>query len=576
MVYAYDQWAQMPVKDLYDTQVMAMAINAAKDMYDKGEQRMKDFYKEYGDFMSPIQKDMDWYNQNVTGRVRDVINNMYANAIDPLRSAEGRAAVAQLIYNMPAGDIAKVRQSAEAAKEYIKNRGAMQAKGLWNPDYERAILNGGSLEDWDTMNGGVWTRTAPSEYQDLNQYTSHIFDNLKDSYIGTDKNHYDWYGVTENDLYRSLTPDKLGGLLNTDLGRFHYSNAIRDLAAQGNLNPSEAEKMEQFRKNIVAANHERVHQDRKINDMWKLQEEGRQRMRAAAAAHPQPTQRDPQWSFMEQIRRGAVTNITGQQSQEYGPASLTMQRDIQIENGKRISNQYGNRSWRRGAVRAFVDTYAKGQYDPSTMARLVSEGPGGTLRFQYGEQPGSILVTPKDFNRLRTEDDIVSHTTGFRGKKKSTNYSVFNNEDGERPAFVEITFTGRDYGALMKSDRNENHFQGVVRVAYPQKDNNGNTKTDSKGNVQYTWKTIPGTETMYFDSHVTSRKNAPGVGSLGIDAGNGKVKPMPKGLKVTNSHDTKYNDVQMSDKIISDEVTAKTGYSTDAILPEMISWPYIQ
>ena len=45
-------------------------------------------------------------------------------------------------------------------------------------------------------------------------------------------------------------------------------------------------------------------------------------------------------------------------------------------------NQYGNRSWRRGAVRAFVDTYAKGQYDPSTMARLVSEGPGGTLRFQ--------------------------------------------------------------------------------------------------------------------------------------------------------------------------------------------------
>jgi hypothetical protein len=210
------------------------------------------------------------------------------------------------------------------------------------------------------------------------------------------------------------------------------------------------------------------------------------------------------------------------------------------------------------------------------MARLVSEGPGGTLSFQYGEQPGSILVTPKDFNRLHTEDDIVSHTTGFRGKKKSTNYSVFNNEDGEQPAFVEVTFTGRDYGALMKSNRNENHFQGVVRAAYPQKDGNGNVKTDQKGNVQYTYKTIPGTETMYFDSHVTSRTNAAGTGSLGIDAGNGKVKPLRKGLAVTNSHDTKYNDVQMSDKIISDEVTAKTVYGTDAILPEMLSWPYIQ
>jgi hypothetical protein len=36
---------------------------------------------------------MDWYNENVTGKVRDTINNLYANGIDPLRSAEGRAAI---------------------------------------------------------------------------------------------------------------------------------------------------------------------------------------------------------------------------------------------------------------------------------------------------------------------------------------------------------------------------------------------------------------------------------------------------------------------------------------------------
>lgn len=569
MSYAYDRAIPLPVKDLYDKQIMAMSINAAKDMYEKGQKQIDDFYEKYGDFTSPIQKDMDWYAKNVTGKASDFINQLYANGVDPLRSAEGRAAVAQLIRSMPIGDIAKLRQSAETAKEYLKS-----IDDTTNPELEKFL--GRDLSQWDTLGGnGVWSASKASKYQDLNQYTSHIFDNLKDSYLGTDRDHYDWYGVTENDMIQALTPDKLGGILNTPLGQFHYQNAIRDLAAQGISNPTEAQKMEQFRYNIIAANHERVHRDKKLNDLWKLQEEGRQRMRAAAVAHPQP-QKDPQWSFMEQIRRGSITNITGQQSQEYSPASLTAQRDIQIENGKRISNQYGNRSWRRGAVQAFVDTYAKGIYDPSTMARLVSEGPGGTLSFQYGEQPGSILVTPKDFNRLRTEDDIVSHTTGFRGKKKSTNYSVFNNEDGEKPAFVEVTFTGRDYGALMKSNRNENHFQGVVRAAYPQKDGSGNVKTDQKGNVQYTYKTIPGAETMYFDSHVTSRANAAGTGSLGIDAGNGKVKPLRKGLAVTNSHDTKYNDVQMSDKIISDEVTAKTVYGTDAILPEMLSWPYIQ
>jgi hypothetical protein len=37
MVYANDQWIQLPTRDLYDTQVMAMAINAARDMYEKGQ-----------------------------------------------------------------------------------------------------------------------------------------------------------------------------------------------------------------------------------------------------------------------------------------------------------------------------------------------------------------------------------------------------------------------------------------------------------------------------------------------------------------------------------------------------------
>jgi len=58
--------------------MMAIAINAAKDMYEKGQQEMKDFKKEYGDFLTPITADQDWYNQNVTGKVRDVVNALYA------------------------------------------------------------------------------------------------------------------------------------------------------------------------------------------------------------------------------------------------------------------------------------------------------------------------------------------------------------------------------------------------------------------------------------------------------------------------------------------------------------------
>jgi hypothetical protein len=69
-----------------------MSIAAAKDMYEKSEKRIDDFYKNYGDFKSPFAKDMAEY-QNMINRPTAIINELYANGIDPLRSAEGRAAV---------------------------------------------------------------------------------------------------------------------------------------------------------------------------------------------------------------------------------------------------------------------------------------------------------------------------------------------------------------------------------------------------------------------------------------------------------------------------------------------------
>ena len=565
MVYAYDQWAQMPVKDLYDSQVMAMSIAAAKDMYEKGQKRLEDFNTKYGDFMSPIQKDMEWYDKNVTGKVRDTINNLYANGIDPLRSAEGRAAVAQLIYSMPTGDIAKVKQSAEDAKQYLKAKATLQSKGLWNPEYENMILGGKSLENWGTVEDGIWNRTSPAEYMDLNQYTSHIFDNVKDSYIGTDKNHYDWYGVTESDLHKSLTPDTLGGLLNSDLGKFHYNNAKNDLLRQGIANPTDAQIMQQFRNNIVAANHERVHQDRKINEMWKMQQENAARRAAARGSGGGGgyNSQNSQWSFMEQIRRNAITAITGQQSQEYGKNSTTSQRDAQIKKGLEISEKYKGNSLRSGAIKDFVNEYSKNEYNPSILAKFVTEGPGGMQRFEYGSKPGSIKLEKKDFKRLHSEADVVSHTTGFRNVAKTTNYNVFN-KDGKEPDFVEVVFTGKSYGAFMKNARNENHFQAVVRAAY----SNG---TDAKGNPIYEYKNVDGN--MYFDSHITSRQSDPKAGSLGKTNTDGSVTPYSKGMHVSNQHDSRFQDAIEGDKVVTDDAIKGTIFGSDAVLPEMSTWP---
>ena len=177
MVYAYDRAIPLPVKDLYDTQIMNMAINAAKDRYDDAQKRIDDLYTKYGDFMSPIQKDMDWYQKNVTGATADFLNGLYERGIDPLRSAEGRALVAQWTRQMPIGDIAKVRQSAAAANEYLKNKGLLQRAGKYDPDLNERFL-GYNLDQFDTINGGqVWNVTSPLEAQSLKDLTEKSFNN---------------------------------------------------------------------------------------------------------------------------------------------------------------------------------------------------------------------------------------------------------------------------------------------------------------------------------------------------------------------------------------------------------------
>jgi hypothetical protein len=126
---------------------------------------MKEFNKEYGDFLSPIAADMDWYAKNVTGNIRDFVNDLYAQGVDPLRSAEGRNLVARKLASIPTGEIAKLRQSAEVAKEYLKS-----FDDYTNPELEEFL--GRNLNTWSTLgdpeNGvkanGIWNVRSRTKF----------------------------------------------------------------------------------------------------------------------------------------------------------------------------------------------------------------------------------------------------------------------------------------------------------------------------------------------------------------------------------------------------------------------------
>lgn len=264
MVYSRDQWIQLPVRDLYDSQIMLASINAARDMYEKGQQQIKDFQKDYGDFYSPIQKDMDWYNQNVIQGSRDLINNLYDNGEDPLRSSSGRAKISRWLNNMPTGDINKLKMGSKIAQEYLRNRAMLEAQNKYNDDFEKYVNGGKSIENWDTLKDGVWTRQSPSEFTTLKAATENWFNNrtphvlTKDDVVSFGMPYdkmYDYTGYTYKDL-TNVASKNTPGWVGSPIANYYRHIAKQQLLNEGVKDPTNAQVETRLQQNVADANKE--------------------------------------------------------------------------------------------------------------------------------------------------------------------------------------------------------------------------------------------------------------------------------------------------------------------------------
>ena len=280
MIYAYDDWVQAPTQSLYDTQMMAMAVNAAKDMYEKGQEQIKDFYTKYGDFMSPFSKDMERYGQMVGG-VRNAINQMYANGIDPLRSAEGRAIVARLTNSVNPAEFNRMRTNAKLGFEYLQQVEEAKAKGEFDQDYENWLLdktNGGpgAFNDFSSAGGAMWNRPGPGRYQDQNTMVSPLFDHMQDEFIDSD-GQYDYSGVSR-DRRALILQANLGALLKTPNGRYHYELAKQEAARRLGRTPTESEALTFYQDQLLDASDRFEHRTRTENKDWARRRDSQLRM----------------------------------------------------------------------------------------------------------------------------------------------------------------------------------------------------------------------------------------------------------------------------------------------------------
>lgn len=175
MILGYEQPVEMPTMDIYSTDLMKAYIAGVKEQYDNAREDYKDFMKTYGDFYSPIAGDTEAYYNMTIGGAQNMLNDMYARGIDPLRNPEARAMINNYIASVPNKAIQTIKQNAENYKLYQQNLAKLDAAGLYNKQLEDIKLKELGLDKFSSIgkNGELnnWTRLSPIQNKTLLQLT---------------------------------------------------------------------------------------------------------------------------------------------------------------------------------------------------------------------------------------------------------------------------------------------------------------------------------------------------------------------------------------------------------------------
>lgn len=220
----YDEPVAVPIIDLLDSNMMSQYISAAREQYNQAVQEQKEFAKEFGELYGPNANVNKEFYDITRGAVNKGLNYLYQNGIDPLRSAEGRAYIAKIIRERPYAEIANLKAQNESMKTYQRYRAEAMRNGTYDPDFEKFALGGKTLETWDPATDGMWTREAPSKYQDIQSWTDHLFNGMQLSYDEEASKKagglYQVYSKSPEKM-KYILDANMKDLLKSDLGRYY-------------------------------------------------------------------------------------------------------------------------------------------------------------------------------------------------------------------------------------------------------------------------------------------------------------------------------------------------------------------
>ena len=332
----YDEPVSVPIIDLLDSNMMSQYISAAREQYNQAIQDQKEFAKEFGELYGPNANINKQFYEQTRGAVNKGLDYLYQNGIDPLRSAEGRAYIAKIIRERPYAEIANLKAQNESMKTYQRYRAEAMRNGTYDPDFEKFVLGGKTLESWDPSTDGMWTREAPSKYSSLKDWTSNLFDNMQLEYDdeATKKagGMYQIYSKSDKKM-KQILDSNMKDMAKSELGRYYLNMYGGDIEA--------------LKADIIDRNREYTQVDRRP-DQVKLHLNDQQ-FQANEAAKQRAFQREMakqqhEWD-MQELQQKNANEIAKQQAKGNNKENYNLVADVMTQASSTLQNYFATNTF---------------------------------------------------------------------------------------------------------------------------------------------------------------------------------------------------------------------------------------
>ena len=332
----YDEPVAVPIIDLLDSNMMSQYISAAREQYNQAVQEQKDFAKEFGELYGPNANINKQFYEQTRGAVNKGLDYLYQNGIDPLRSAEGRAYIAKIIRERPYAEIANLKAQNESMKTYQKYRAEAMRNGTYDPDFEKFVLGGKTLESWDPSTDGMWTREAPSKYSSLKDWTSNLFDNMQLEYDdeATKKSGgmYQVYSKSPKKMQQILDSN-IKDMSKSELGRYYLNMYGGDIEA---LKADIIDRNREYTQVDIRPDQVKLH----LNDQqFQANEAAKQR-----AFQREMAKQQHEWD-MQELEQKNANEIAKQQSKGNNKENYNLVADVMTQASSTLQNYFATNTF---------------------------------------------------------------------------------------------------------------------------------------------------------------------------------------------------------------------------------------